>query len=194
MTDFWWWITDFGDSAVTLPLAFLVIVYLVFILHRRRAGVALALATGGTAFVLLLLKLSFRACTSGGGLITSPSGHVAMSAVVYGCLAILMARGTAWRLPILAGTALFVLAVAVSRLAIGAHNLPEVLTGMGVGTGFSVAFGLSLGHEPPMMHRRRQLLVIAALAILVTFGLNPPIEEAIAAIASDLQGRIPGCE
>lgn len=196
MTDLWWRITDFGDSAVTLPLALFIVVYLFCFTHSPRAGWALIVATGGTACSLLALKLAFRACINpeGGGVINSPSGHVAMSAVVYGCLAILLGRGSAWRWPILAGTALFVIAVAISRLALGAHNLAEVLAGLGVGTGFAVAFGLSLGKEPPIMRRRRGLLVLAVLAIGATYGLNPPIEEVIKAIAVDLQGHIPGCE
>lgn len=196
MTEVWWRVTDFGDSAVVLPLAFFVVVYLVFFSRRLRDGLALALATGGTAFCLLLLKLAFRACINptGGGIITSPSGHVGMSAVVYGCLALLLSQGSPRRVLLLAATALFVVLIAISRVVLGAHNQAEVLTGLAVGSGFAVAFSLAAARPGGQDLSRRPLLAIALLAVLVTYGLNPPIEEVIKEIAIQLQSRIPGCE
>ncbi|MDR3439117.1 phosphatase PAP2 family protein [Telmatospirillum sp.] len=196
MTGFWWWITEFGDSAVTLSLALFVVIYLTFFLRRPRAGLVLAVTTGGTALVLLLLKLAFRVCINpeGGGIITSPSGHVAMSAAVYGSLAILLGWGSVWRLPILVGTGLFVAAIAVSRLVVLAHNPAEVATGLVIGTAFAVAFGLAWGNDSLVRQHRRPLLLLAALTIIGTYGLNPPIEEAIKATAAELQSHIPGCD
>jgi hypothetical protein len=81
----WVFITDCGDSAVTLPLALLVLIFLV-VARQRHLGCAWLLTIGGCAVVIGMLKLAFGACGAdfAGGHIVSPSGHTAMSTAVYG--------------------------------------------------------------------------------------------------------------
>ena len=91
--------TDLGDSAVTLPLAAFMLLYL--LLSRwPRAAVALAVSLAVGGFAIALLKLALQSC--GYRLLQTtlinPSGHVAMSTMVYGALAILLGAGLwGWR-------------------------------------------------------------------------------------------------
>jgi len=186
--DFWIRITDFGNSAVTLPLAFFAAAYVAFGLRRPRVGGALLLATvGGAGFTLLVLKLLFRLCSCGEGLVVSPSGHAAMSAAVYGCLALLVSREVPYRASFLVVTAVFVAAIAFSRLEVNAHSWAEVAVGLAVGTTCAVGFGAVLGREPPVPLRWKRFLAALALVILATYGLDPPIEQTIQMVADDMQ-------
>ena len=94
-------LTDFADQAVVLPVAGLVLVLLLAI-GWRRGALAWAGCVAGVMAVMLALKLVTLACgwrVPWTGL-SSPSGHTAASAVVYGGLLALLAR------PSTAGTAL----------------------------------------------------------------------------------------
>ncbi|MDQ1713078.1 MAG: hypothetical protein QOE45_2528 [Frankiaceae bacterium] len=70
-----------------------------------------------------------------------PSGHAMSSTVVYGALLLVLlpAVPRAWRAYAIAGTALLVLAIAASRLALGVHYLTDVLGGIVLGLGWLAA-------------------------------------------------------
>lgn len=79
-------LTNFGDLAVLLPLAIVILLWLVTLRPRRCAvwwAVAVGLCTGLTA----LLKIYFYVCPPSPEL-QSPSGHTSFSALVYGTLAL----------------------------------------------------------------------------------------------------------
>ncbi len=190
----WWMVTDFGDSAVTVPLALFCTAYLL-LARRHRAALALALTSGGAALVILLLKLALQSCLPerGGAPLTSPSGHAALSAAVYGGLALLLSQGSARR-PLLALTALLVAGIAVSRLALEAHTPPEILLGLAVGGGFSLLMARLIRGEPAFRPQRRPLLALTALTLLAPYGLRSPAEQAIRQIARGLQGHAVWCD
>src|SRR5260221_10970081 len=76
----WDFITDFGDTAVTVPLIALVLVFLA-ITRRWRPAIGWALAIlgcGGSigAIKALLIGCGYRTSVAG---VVSPSGHAAMS-------------------------------------------------------------------------------------------------------------------
>ena len=196
MNDLWRLITNFGDSAVTVPLAMLAVGYLVVVCKRLRAGMALASVALGAGLTLLFLKLAFQACLNplGHGLIHSPSGHAALSATIYGSLALLLSHGSKHRKLALTAVAVFVLAIAVSRLAVGAHNLAEMVTGLAIGGGFTLVFERKTRQEAPIKLYRRPLLIIAALTMLATYGIHIPAEEIIIDWSHDLQSRFASCE
>ena len=91
MQTFWNFVTDFGDSAVTLPLAALTVAFL-FFSRWRRATIAFAITLASCGIAIGLVKLALQSC--GRPLlhteITNPSGHAAMSTAVYGSLALLL--------------------------------------------------------------------------------------------------------
>lgn len=190
----WWHITNFGDSAVTLPLALLTIASLA-LAGRRHAALSLLLAVGGTGLTMLALKLAFLSCLNSldGGMIRSPSGHAAMSAVVYGSLALLLTAGSPRRPLLLAATALFVGAIAVSRFAIEAHSRAEILVGLAIGLGFVLLLARRLRHEPPFRPQRRPLILVIAVTLAATYGFHAPAEQAIQRLSQILHDRLPAC-
>ena len=143
--------TDLGDSAVTLPLAAFMLLFLL-LSHWPRAAAALAasLAAGGSA--IALLKLALQSC--GYHLLRTtlinPSGHVAMSTMIYGALAIVLGAGlSGWRRWAVYGAfILLIVAIALSRPMLHAHNPEEVLAGFLVGLGAVAIFWRLQGPRP----------------------------------------------
>lgn len=192
----WKFITDFGDGAVTLPLIFLIPLYLAA-RHRAKIALAFLLATGACAATIGCLKVLLRSCsdrlteTS----ITSPSGHTAMSVVVYGTFALLATNQMPSKPKYLVYglTAAWVAAIGVSRLALAAHTLAEVALGMVIGAAAVTGFWFELRQIPPLNLRLGYLSVLCALAIIAMHGINLPVEQSLRAIAVALRGHLPGC-
>jgi membrane-associated phospholipid phosphatase len=129
----WDFVTYFGDSAVTVPLSLLVLVFLL-----------------AAAVVIGALKLVFRAC---GSVITtahivSPSGHTAMSTAVYGALALLIGGRfpPRSRRALALVAAIVIVAIGWSRVVLHDHSRAEILVGFLVGAGALALFRAMLGH------------------------------------------------
>jgi hypothetical protein len=129
-------VTGLADQAVILPLVLSVAVMLLAMGERRAAtwwSMAIAVALGGT----FVAKLLFIPCGPHFGLpVRSPSGHSAAAVSVYGGLFVLAARlGLSRLVTVVLGLAVVGLAAAVglSRVALHAHNFPEVLVGSMIG-------------------------------------------------------------
>lgn len=193
---FWRFVTDLGDSAVTLPLAALALLYLL-LAHWPRAAVALAisLAAGGTA--IAALKLALQSC--GERLLQTtvidPSGHVAMSTMIYGALALLLggALSGAWRWAIYAAVALLIAAIAASRILLHAHNPGEVLAGLAVGLGALLLFRHLRGDPIPGGLKVSRLALSALLLMVVMHGTRWPIEEEIRGMVALIRAGVPQC-
>ena len=188
--------TDLGDSAVTLPLAALALLYLL-LAHWPRAALALAisLAAGGAA--IGALKLALQSC--GHRLLQTtvidPSGHVAMSTLIYGALALLLgsALAGAWRGAVYLAFALLIAAIALSRLVLHAHNLGEVLVGLAVGLGALILFH-QLHGEPAAGGLRVSRLALSALLLMVAMhGTRWPIEDEIRSMVALIRVGVPEC-
>jgi membrane-associated phospholipid phosphatase len=127
-------LTDFGDLAVLIPLSALILLWLLAMRSTNAAVwwlAAVILCAGGTA----LLKIYFGACPAGREL-TNPSGHTSFSTLVFGTLAFVVAaeRGEGWqRIAVIGITALFVIAIAASRLVLAVHSSVEVVLGAIIG-------------------------------------------------------------
>jgi membrane-associated phospholipid phosphatase len=195
----WTSITDFGDSAVGLPLAALVVVALLAS-GWSRGAIAWLLSVAACGAVMAAFKVMFRAASGECGAVVqavpvfSPSGHAALSAVVYGGLAVLGGR----RVPALAraviglATAIWVGLIASSRVAVQAHTPIEVAAGLVVG----------LGAVALMIHMLRQsdgprallphLAAASILALVLMYGSHWPVEAQLRAVA-DLLHRSVGC-
>ncbi len=160
-------ITDFADQAVLLPLA----AWMALALGASRWWRGLAgwlLGVGGVLGGMALLKYVCFACAvplafTG---VHSPSGHTAASAAIYGGGLLLLCG----RLPpaALAGWPLAVAALfAVTRIAVHAHDVAEVLVGGAVGL-LGVAMMLAIaGPRPPLRSLR-----VAAVAAVLMVGLH----------------------
>jgi len=186
-------VTDLGDTAVTVPLAVLVMVFLGGLRQPR-----LALAWGATilacAGTVGALKLVLAACGARYGVagMASPSGHAAMAAAVYGGFALLVANSltrTARR-AVYAGAAVLVLAIAVSRLVLRLHAIAEVAVGLAIGVSTLVLLRLVFAASRRAVLPVRWLVAAALVVIAVTHGTRWNAEGTIHGLAGSRLVRI----
>ena len=180
-------VTDFGDLALALPLAAIVLLWLLGMRAKIGAAwwiAALALCAGGTA----LLKIYFFACPPTPEL-HSPSGHTSLSALIYGALTLIVgleARGW-WKALILGAGATLILAIGESRVALSAHSLIEVALGLGIGLAALGVFACGYLRHPPTQARLLSLLLAVVLATAVLHGSNLRAEEILQALSAYLR-------
>ena len=197
MRPVWFFATDFGDTGVTVPLAFAVFAVL-FMRRERRTALAWAAAVAGCAALIAALKLLLATCArcffAIPGL-ASPSGHTAMSAAVYVSLAWLIGRPLPqpWCWAATGVAAVFVSAIAYSRFALRLHSAPEVLVGFGVGITAVAIFREMLGGRVEERLPAALLAGAAVVLIAMLHGTRWPAEQAIRASAGLLQRLLPWC-
>ena len=153
--------------AATFVIGILSALIACILLWRRLwdALLGLALAVAGGVLLNILLKHLFGRARPGWAdplmALTDPgfpSGHTMMATILYGYVAVfLMSRIASWRWRLLIATVtiLLVLAVALSRMYLGAHYLSDVLGAMAAGTAW-LAFCLTVVEK---WHRQRRLLL-----------------------------------
>jgi len=160
-------ITGLGDVAVLVPVAALVALYCAMAGHRRLAlqwvlMIVIGMALTGAA------KLAFHACGDmlTGDRIRSPSGHVALSMMVYGGLAIIMTGGRPRPLRVLfaIGGAILVLLIGWSRVRLGYHTRSEVVAGFFLGSLCLAGFAA--------FYRQEKLSIAGLVLISVFLGLT----------------------
>ena len=160
-------LTDFGDTAVLLPLS---LVFFIWLLATHR--VATALTWLGIAFVcnfvIGALKVYFLSCPAG-DMLRSPSGHTGFAIVVYGSITLVLVKAARQRwlrsLIMVLGAGL-VAVIALSRLVLRNHSPLEVLIGGVIGATSLIVFAVLYR---PGSSRPRHVLVLAAAALLVAF-------------------------
>ena len=166
-----------GDVGVIAPLGIAVLLWALVRGWRRPAGYWLA----ALSFALLaapLLKVLLQVPRPDLGLsgLSSwafPSGHVLRATVVYGFLAVWLARplAAAWRWLPYVGAALLIAGVALARLYFGAHWLTDVLGALGLGLAWVAALGLAFRRHTRPAPAARGLAGVASLALIVAFTL-----------------------
>lgn len=182
MHSIWGVVSDFGDTAVTVPLALLMGLALVVARHFRMAlGWCLAIVACAGLIGALKLALSVCGYQPGAAVLASPSGHTAMSTAVYGGFAAVL--GASLERPardaVIATAAVLMLAIAASRALLHYHSATEVAVGLAVG-------GLALSGIVVLAGRYRPVrlpvlpITAAALAVALLFhGVRWPAEQAI---------------
>jgi len=141
-------LTELGDPVVSLSLFGVVLA--VFLLNRcyRTAKLWTITSLGGIVGVQLLkLVVHMKrpvAIYHGASLYSFPSGHVTMSVVLYGFLAILLSRESsgAWRWKLFSSVFLISFVIGFSRLYLGVHWLSDVLGGYFIGTSWVAFMGI----------------------------------------------------
>jgi membrane-associated phospholipid phosphatase len=194
-------VSNLGDIAVLLPASLGLIVFLAWS-GARRDATAYAAAMTACLTAALFAKLALAACGERSSVfgVESPSGHVAFSATLYGCLAVLFAAGRATgpRSALYAGAGALILAIGVSRVALGAHNVLEVVVGLLIGAA-SVALFAALRVSPERLElSSRTMLQASPFVALYLLGVllladHWTAESLIDAIAAQLGAHLHLC-
>ena len=177
-------LTDFADQAVILPLIACVAAIL-WLSGWRRGSLVWFSGTVATLGVMVILKLTFRACGEEmfNGTIASPSGHTAVAGAVYGSILAFMSsrlggRDTSRLVVILVVVAV----VGISRVLLKAHNVPEVCLGGAIG--FIAAQAMLLVAGAPPNDRLLTLSYWPLLALpLLLHGIHLQAERGIDGLA-----------
>ncbi len=164
-------LTDFGDSAVLLPLSAVVLVWL---LSTRSAPAAIwwvgVLAVFGG--IIGALKMLFFACPPAVD-INSPSGHTGFSVLVYGGIAAIVAiqlRSMPARAAIMLATAILVIGIAITRVILHMHSTSETVIGFLVGMTALAAFVFGYQRTHPRGRLMAPLLFGVVLTATVFHG------------------------
>ena len=177
-------LTDLADQAVILPLIACVAAIL-WLSGWRRGSLVWFSGTVATLGVMVILKLTFRACGEEmfNGTIASPSGHTAVAGAVYGSILAFMSsrlggRDTSRLVVILVVVAV----VGISRVLLKAHNVPEVCLGGAIG--FIAAQAMLLVAGAPPNDRLLTLSYWPLLALpLLLHGIHLQAERGIDGLA-----------
>ena len=176
-------ITDCGDLAILLPIVAVLTVWAALI---GKPGifkwwlVAVAFCIGGTA----VLKIYFFACPPLSDL-HSPSGHTSLSTLVYGTLTLAVASTIRdWRrwLVVIVGTT-FIAAIAISRIIVQAHSIPEVLLGSVLGLVALSLFVAAYLRDTPTRTYLAPLITISVMLVVLLNGHELRAEEFLHRIA-----------
>ena len=188
----WHTITFLGDSAITVPGACILALWLA-VNRLWRPMLAWLISFGGAMLIVVISKLLFMGWDVRPPLLnfTGFSGHTASSCALYLSVALLLTRRStpAWRTTILAITALLVTAVGLSRLMIKVHSESEVLLGLLVGASAAWTFGLSLREPAPALRHFLLPLVLAAGLMMTGFDKPAPTQSFLQELAKNLSGR-----
>ena len=163
-------VTELGDPQVYLPVTLAVLGWLLARRNRSAAAHWIA-AVGFGALMTYGLKWLLRVPrpTRIDGVLTYsfPSGHTTMSIVVFGFLAVLVARELPgprrWLVYVAAG--LIVTPIAVSRLYLGAHWLSDVLGGLTLGLAWVALLGIAYRRHPAPAVPVRGLIITALITL-----------------------------
>jgi len=170
-------VTELGDSFVIASVAAMVLAWLLWRRNWHVAGYwAAAVGFGQIAATLLKLVLQrprpLPDIYHGLSTYAFPSGHAVMSTVVYGFLAVLIARHLPsprrWMAYALA--ALLIVAIALSRLYLGAHWLSDVLGGMSLGLAWVCLLGIAYYRHTPPVKLPKSLSFVGLLALTLAGG------------------------
>jgi membrane-associated phospholipid phosphatase len=180
-------LTGLGDTAVLLPLAAVMLLWLLVNRSPRGAvwwAITVALCVGMTA----LLKFSFYGCPPEPDL-HSPSGHTSLSTLVYGALTLATASETGAVRRVMAisvGTG-FILAIATSRLLLHIHSASEVGAGLMIGTAALALFGSRYPRYRGKEMRLFPLFIAGGVLVSILHGRELRAEELLREIAGYFQ-------
>jgi membrane protein DedA with SNARE-associated domain/membrane-associated phospholipid phosphatase len=169
-------ITELGDGLVNVAMGLAVFIILMIFRCYRTARYWLVSLIGGAGLYLFtkwLLHLQRPTALSQGiSAYGFPSGHTAMSVVLYGTLALLVAKGLRnntikWSL--FAALFLISFVIAFSRLYLGVHWFSDVLGGFLLASFWTALTGIVYmkGHSEVVP---RRLLAFTTLIVLIAAG------------------------
>ncbi len=186
----WMSITVFGDSAVLIPCAALMLLWLLVSPGTRGLAWRWCALVLGIAGLVAASKLVFMAW--GWGIrrldFIGLSGHSAMAALVWPALLTLVFGDASrrWRWMAMAGGLLLALLVAVSRLMLHVHSAAEVVSGFLVGAVAALFFLFRYGKRWHLPRRGWLLAMSVALVLPLVYGHRFPTERILRFVAQQL--------
>lgn len=182
-------ITDFADLGLLFPMIAVVAVSLV-LGGQRRDALAWTAAIALTLGAILLMKVMVAAWPSMARLIGHPSGHTAAGVVVYAGFAGLLPadRAARCRAAFAVGVICW-LTIGASRVALGVHQLRDVVIGGVLGLAGALA-SAALSSAWSSASRSRSLVLAATVALcamLLFHGERLHAERHIRAIVEELR-------
>ncbi|HWK48170.1 MAG TPA: phosphatase PAP2 family protein [Stellaceae bacterium] len=178
-------ITDLGNPMIVGAAALVTTIWL-WVSRQRDMAQVFAVAAIATAVATTTLKLV--SITLGGELYDTifymstgaPSGHTALSAAIYGGIAMLFAVGSRGALrigaPLLLLTA--IIGVGFTRVALGSHTPADVVAGFLVGGSFAAVVGFVAARRqrewPPLMPLLASVLAVGLLLHLSGLRFQSP--------------------
>ncbi len=177
-------VTQLGDWQVLLSVFIVILAWL--LVHRRWSAALYWLAAAAFAQALIqVLKLTTAVARpadvySGASAFAFPSGHATSSTVVYGFLAVLLARELppARRWLAYAVAAPSIALIAFSRLYLGVHWLSDVLGGLSLGLVWVALLGIAYRRHPAATLSWRRLLLAASATLTLGAALHIPYDFA----------------
>lgn len=164
-------LTYFGDSMLLLPTAIIIAVLLYWEDNDRRIFWLWLLAFGCAGLTVSVSKIAFLGFGVGSARFnfTGFSGHSAMAATLWPVMLWLLgARFTAiWRRLLLGLGYLIPVVVGLSRLALHAHSVSEVVSGLILGFTLSTALLISQRSFHPRGLSLAQLCLVLVLPLLL---------------------------
>ena len=172
-------VTELGDTAVTLPVAIVVLLWLTW----QRAWHTAAYWTAAVGFAATLntaIKIAVHRARpgdlaySGASEFSFPSGHASATAVMYGFLGLVIARHLrpAWRVPIFTVVGIWTVLMAFSRLYLGAHWLSDVAGSLTFAVAWVILLGIAYFHHHVQLVNPKGLTLIAISALIAVGGFN----------------------
>jgi membrane-associated phospholipid phosphatase len=181
-------ITNLGDAALLLPATLLLFFHLLWRNDPTRAFY-FACAIGICLAITIFAKLTFMvfAVNCANSVQYSPSGHTSFSAAFYGCFAALATSDEkTWRRKFTWTTAgALIIAIAVSRVVLGAHTIFDVMFGLAIGIACVALFVRSAGEREPTPGLPQLGACIALLAVLAA-GSHLGLERTLRDLALHL--------
>jgi len=169
-------ITNLGDPVLLVAAAMVLIAYMLRCGARRTALMWLQ-AFAIALFLVALSKFAVQLLGHAVLDVSSPSGHTGVSAAFYLCAAIALGRAMTriGRIALLGASATLVLAIAISRVLLDAHDVAEIVIGLLIGAGAAFWFARrSVGEAPLPAFRARHLAAFAALVVALNgWHVNP---------------------
>jgi len=170
-------VTELGDAVLIAAVMAVVLAWLFWRRKRRAALYWIAAAGAGqvaaTVFKFVLERprptaIHFEPLST----YSFPSGHATMSTVVYGFLAVLIARDLAprWRWLPYAGAAALIGTIALSRLYLGVHWFSDVVGGLSLGVAVVTLLAVAYYRHTEFRALPRGLAAVAILALVGAGG------------------------
>lgn len=169
-------ITELGDATVLVSLFAALLGWLLW----KRRWTAAAHWCGATLFALALTQVISWSThftrnddlSTGISAFSFPSSHTTLSTVVYGFLAVLIAREVrvSVRWLIYALFAALITAIAFSHLYLGVHWLSDVMGGLTLGLVWVALLGIAYRRHPASTLPLSGLLIISMLTTALAYG------------------------